>query len=113
MDGVGDEPRRRAITTLLIVRRARTGRLADATVSPLTRRRYNSALREFFSYLAAMSLPVPADLEELDLCATEFIQLLYEEGCPQQRGREFAAGMQDAIPQTRRHLPTMWRWLGA
>ena len=95
------------------LRTRRYGRLADLTVTAPTRKLYDHALRTFFRYLRQFQIPYPDSAEDLDYAAADFIQYLYQDGAPQQVGRNFAAALQDAVPPSRRQLPTTWRWLAA
>ena len=91
--------------------RAKLGPLASLTVQPLTRNRYDKALRSFFNFLKLNSMMLPSSHDQLDEYLSAYVEHLWQEGDPKSLAADTLSGIQDRLPQVRRRLPQAWRLL--
>ncbi len=93
--------------------RSRQGvQLANCTVSPVTRNRYQRALLFFCSFLAYVSR-TPVTSLEYDWCLAQAFQYMFENGWPYSRASDLLSAVVDAYPWMKAQLHTSRRWLAA
>lgn len=92
-------------------RRQQLGSLHSLTVQPATRRRYDKATEDFFSFLRKEKLVLPTKKEQLDPLVCDYLQHLWSTGVGRGQANDTVAGLQDIQPNLRHHLPGAWRLL--
>jgi hypothetical protein len=89
--------------------RARLGRLADRLVQPRTQIRYESMVLSFFLFVRATYATPPLTPFALDLAASNFIEMLWQEGDPLQYVKDFLCGLSHAMPLKAGTLHMSWK----
>jgi integrase len=92
-------------------RRQQLGSLHSLTLQPATRRRYDKATEDFFSFLRKEKLVLPTKKEQLDPLVCDYLQHLWSTGVGRGQANDTVAGLQDIQPNLRHHLPGAWRLL--
>lgn len=92
-------------------RRQQLGSLHSLTVQPATRRRYDKATEDFFSFLRKEKLVLPTKKEQLDPLVCDYLEHLWSTGVGRGQANDTVAGLQDIQPNLRHHLPGAWRLL--
>ena len=91
--------------------RRRMGTLRQLTVQPSTRRRYDKALQEFFTFLKSEGLELPTDKAKLDPIVCDYLETLWFNGKGRAQACDTLAGLQDSQASLRNHMPGAWRLL--
>lgn len=91
--------------------RKKLGSLQSLTVQSRTKKRYEAARQEFYSFLKGNHLTLPSKREELDPLMSEFIEHLWASGEGRAKANDAVAGLQDLDPKLRGKLPASWRLL--
>ena len=92
-----------------IEQRQALGSLKSLTVQPKTRKRYDAALDLFFKYLRAEGLQLPRQRAHFDDILSDYLEHLWSQGEGRALAADTVAGLQDADPKLRNHLPCTWR----
>ena len=91
--------------------RRRLGSLRELTVQPATKRRYTLATQAFFTYLHRAGIELPSKKTHLDNSLCDYVEFLWSSGAGRGQANDTLAGLQDAQPDLRHHLPGAWRLL--
>ena len=91
--------------------RQKLGTLRELTVQPATRKRYNLATEQFFTFLQSEGKQLPTVKSQLDPLACDYLEHLWSSGAGRGLACDTLAGLQDAQPNLRHHLPGAWRLL--
>ena len=91
------------------VQRKQLGSLRDLTVQPITRRRYQEGLQQFYDYLAREGLALPTKRDKMDNLVSDYIEFLWSEGEGRAAASNFLAALQDRDPKLKGLLPLSWR----
>ena len=91
--------------------RKKLGTLRDLTVQPSTRKRYDSALTKFFSWLRENRLKLPAQKDRLDNILSDYLEFLWSSGEGRALASDTLASIQDKQPSVRGSLSGSWRLL--
>ena len=89
------------------------GPLQECIVSPLTKKRYDSAVALFFKWMESEGLPLPPTTVEFDEILSSYVEHLWQEGESRSLGSNTVAGLQYVRPTLRKNLICTWRLLGA
>ena len=91
--------------------RQRLGTLAQLTVQPATKARYQKAIDQFLVFLRHNKLTLPRQRCHLDPLVCEFLEDLWAKGAGRAQASDTLAGLQDQDPKVKGHLPGAWRLL--
>ena len=93
--------------------RKNLGSLKNLTIQPQTRRRYEKARQDFYTFLQANLLAIPTQTHALDLLLGEYLEHLWATGEGRGKAADTLAGIQDLQPHTKGGLALSWRLLKA
>lgn len=91
--------------------RRKLGSLRELTVQPATRKRYQLATGNFFTYLRKVGLNLPKQKTQFDAVVSDYIEYLWSTGAGRAQAADTLAGLQDLQPDLRHNLPSSWRLL--
>ena len=89
--------------------RKKLGSLKSLTVQPATRKRYDLALKNFYSFLSREGLSLPKQRELMDPLVSDYIEELWSSGDSRAEASNFLAALQDFDPKLKNRLPGSWR----
>ena len=89
------------------------GPLKNLTVQPVTRKRYDKALADFFAYLKQENLILPTAASAVDVITSDYLEFLWAKGFGRTEASNVLASLQDCQPFLRGKLPQSWRLLKA
>ena len=87
------------------------GTLRQLTVQPSTRKRYDKALQEFFTFLRHEGLDLPTNKQKVDPLVCDYLEELWATGKGRGQACDTLAGLQDSQPSLRGAMPGAWRLL--
>jgi integrase len=93
--------------------RRKLGPLNECIVSPLTKKRYESAVAAFFSWMQSETISLPATVNEFDDILCSYLEFLWEEGEGRSLASNTVAGLQYVRPTLKKNLICAWRLLSA
>jgi hypothetical protein len=93
--------------------RSQLGALSDIVVSPATRKRYDEAVKRFFSWASENQIVLPTSVVDFDQLVASYIDFLWEDGEGRSLASNTVAGLQFFQPTLKRQLVCSWRLLGA
>ena len=85
------------------------GTLKSLSVQPVTRKRYQSSLDQFYDYLRGEQLELPKQRDKLDGIVGDYLEYLWSQGEGRASGSNLLAALQDVDPHLKGHLPGSWR----
>lgn len=91
--------------------RRELGTLKSLTVQPATKRRYDKASEQFFSFLKTEGLLLPTRKDQLDPLVCEYVEHLWATGAGRGQANDTVAALQNLQPSLRGHLTGAWRLL--
>ena len=83
--------------------------LKELTVQPVTRKRYDAALKQFFAFLTDNGQTLPNSHRELDLVVSDYLERLWAQGAGRTEGSNALAALQDSQPHLKGKLLQSWR----
>ena len=89
------------------------GPLKNLTVQPVTRKRYDKALADFFAYLRHERLTLPHQAQHMDAVSSDYLEHLWAKGYGRTEASNFLAALQDSQPHLKGKLAQSWRLLKA
>ena len=91
--------------------RQKLGTLKSLTAQEKTKKRYQSALGDFFRYLRQEELELPRKTDAMDGMVSDYLEYLWAEGEGRATASTFMAALQDHLPKLKHNLPGSWRLL--
>eukprot|EP00438_Fugacium_kawagutii_P018349 Skav224070 [mRNA] locus=scaffold432:52613:53713:+ [translate_table: standard] len=91
--------------------RKEMGSLKSLTVQPVTRARYQAALRDFFSFLKNEQIALPRQAMQLDMVVSDYLEHLWASGVDRSQASNTLAALQDSQPHLKGKLAQSWRLL--
>lgn len=91
--------------------RKEMGTLKSLTVQPVTRARYEDALKKFFNYLHKENLALPQRALQVDLIVADYLEVLWADGTGRSLASNTLAALQDSQPHLKGKLSQSWRLL--
>ena len=92
-------------TNNVLKHRIVTGHLKYIGIKSSTKWRYELMIAKFYNFLAAHRYSLPADVDELDFLASEFVNYLWLSGDSQGYANDFVSGLSRYIPRSRKAIP--------
>ena len=89
------------------------GPLKNLTVQPQTRKRYETARKDFYQFIADNNLRIPERTYDLDVLLGDYLEHLWSSGEGRGKASDTLAAIQDLQPHTKGGLPLSWRLLKA
>ena len=83
------------------------GTLRELTVRPGTRKRYDEALQEFFSFLKQEGLDLPTSRAKMDPIVCDYLEELWATGKGRAQACDTLAGLQDSQPSLTPHAGSL------
>ena len=89
--------------------RQKLGTLKQLTVQPVTRKRYDHSLKDFFKYLKQIGQVLPHTARALDSVVSDYVEHLWATGEGRSSGSNVLAALQDSQPHLKGKLVQSWR----
>ena len=82
------------------------GCLRDLIVTAKTKRIYDVACCQFFSFLEKQGLKIPAEPDDFDTLVSEYVCFLWEDGDSRSVATNLLSGLQHHVPFLKHKLPS-------
>ncbi len=89
------------------------GTLASLVVTTRTAKKYDDAVRRFFTFMRTEKLSLPSLFTGFDDVICQYIEMCWHEGEGRSLISSTLAGLQHFCPALRHHLPCSWRLVSA
>ena len=93
--------------------RKKLGPLKSLTVQPVTRKRYDKAMHDFYQFLRESNLFLPTSALGMDTLLSDYLEHLWASGFGRAEASNVLAALQDVQPHLKGKLAQSWRLLKA